>query len=615
MIESDLEKRKKKQKKLRVYYIILAVLIALELGIAGYYYYQIQYLPNKPVELPLGEAVTMSKVGTFSDMEYNNSQITLTIGEGIKNLQATDMDKKPISLNEGQKITVKNDWLNLNGLKTLGFINPPNYKQVPDVMDWGELARMLLPLFLIVTFIYLMFFSNVLEGGFKQFRKDKNSITFADVGGLAEAKLSLMEAASFIIDRKYLIKTGAKIPKGILLTGEPGVGKTMLARAMATETGIGFHYATGSEFHSYFVAMAAKKVKKLFNKARRFPSIIFIDEFDSLGQRRSFRGTDMATDNEHTLNQLLAEMDGFTKDTQVLVIAATNHPEVLDPALLRAGRFDRRIDVGLPTFKERQEILQIHAKGKPLATSVSIENLAKQTGGMTGADLAGVLNEAAIRAGRNHKSEIEMSDLVNAIDAVVAGAERKALILTDKEKRLVAYHEAGHALVASLLPECEKVQRISILPHGVAGGFTRLSTEQETALLSKTKALSMISMMLGGRVAEELVIGDISSGAQNDIQRANQIATEMVRHMGMGEKYGLRYLGQQVNPMFGGNGDISTEALNTIEGDVSNILNECYGVAKGLIGGKKNILDKLADRLIEVETLDVDEINGIIGGS
>jgi cell division protease FtsH len=454
---------------------------------------------------------------------------------------------------------------------------------------------------LVGGFIWLLFFSDIIAGGFNKYKKDKTSILFSDIGGLLDAKEKLLEASRFITDKSYFLNVGAKVPRGILLTGAPGVGKTMLARAMATEAGIGFYYASGTEFHSYFVAMASRRVKKLFRLAKQHPSIVFIDEFDSIGMARSFRGTDMSTDNEHTLNQLLAEMDGFKKDTQVIVIAATNHPEVLDPALLRPGRFDRQITISLPTLAERSEIIKIHQKGKPIADDVDIDVIARQTGGLSGADLAGMMNEAALIAGRQCKDKINMVDISNAIDNVTAGSERKALVLTDVDKKVLAYHESGHALVASMFPECGKVQRISILPHGMAGGFTRLSEDKEKLVITKKIAMENISILFAGRVAEEAVTGDLSSGAQNDIMKANQIATEMVAHYGMGAKFGLRYYDTS-----------SKEANPIINEDIKSILDDCYVTAKQVIEGNQDKLNKLASKLIEVEALNADEVEDLL---
>lgn len=596
---------KQKRKRKRIFIIIGLALLVCGLAVGGYFYYQHQQ-ENKVIEIPLSEAVSLSKAHVFSDMKIGDSQITLTVAQGFTDwdsITTVDTDKKAVNLNTNSEVTVDIGYLSLNDLQDIGFVTPKSYMQSSqsEGFNWSSLPGIVLPLLFLAGFIWLMFFSDLLAGGFNKYKKDKTSILFTDIGGLLDAKEKLLEASRFITDKSYFLNVGAKVPRGILLTGAPGVGKTMLARAMATEAGIGFYYASGTEFHSYFVAMASRRVKKLFRLAKQHPSIVFIDEFDSIGMARSFRGTDMSTDNEHTLNQLLAEMDGFKKDTQVIVIAATNHPEVLDPALLRPGRFDRQITIALPTLNERSEIIKIHQRGKPIAEDVDLDAIARQTGGLSGADLAGVMNEAALIAGRQLKDKINMADISNAIDNVTAGSERKSLVLTDVDKKVLAYHESGHALVASMFPECGKVQRISILPHGMAGGFTRLSEDKERLVITKKIAMANISILFAGRVAEEAVTGDLSSGAQNDIMKANQIATEMVAHYGMGAKFGLRYYDTS-----------SKEANPIINEDIKSILDDCYATAKQVIEGNRDKLNRLASKLIEVEALNADEVEDLL---
>jgi cell division protease FtsH len=599
----------KKNPKRKRWLIIGCVVLLSVAIVAGVLVYKDK---AKDVEIPLSEAIALSKDNVFSEMRVGNV-VTLVVADDVIQRTTTDIQGKTTILLPKQKVDVKLMGYSMKDLKDLGFVMPPVYKE--EAGNWwdrivGSSGFLSLVMLIVAIGGFILVYKTGLLTGFSgsTFKKDKKSISFADVGGASDIKDSLMEAVSFLRDKKYLEKLGAKIPHGILLSGAPGVGKTMLARAMATEADAPFYFCSGSELQSYWFGLTAQKVKKLFKQAKSQPSIVFIDEIDSIAQRRSFRGTDVSRDNDMTLNQILAEMDGFDKNSNVLVVAATNHPEVLDPALLRQGRFDRQINIPLPTFQERCEIFKIHSKGRPLADDVKVDDVGKQTSGMSGADLAAICNEASIIAGREHKDAIDMADINRALDRVLAGCERKGKVFSDSEKRLVAYHESGHALVASLLKECDKVQRISILPHGDSGGFTRLSSENEVMLMSKSKAQAMISMMLGGRVAEELVIGDISSGAQNDIMKANQIAREMVEHYGMGDNFGLRYCGQ----VSMGIKDVSPESQAIIDGDVSTILKDCYGVAKGLIEGKRTILDMLASRLIEVEVLDADVVSKII---
>jgi cell division protease FtsH len=599
----------KKKPNRKWWYVAGFVLLALIVGVGGYFYRE----NTKTVEIPLSEAIALSKDNVFSEMRVG-SVITLVVADDLAQRASTDIEGKSVILKGKQKVEVKLMGYDVKDLKDLGFVMPLVYKE--EAVNWWD-SVMKSPLFgmvcyilLMIGLIYLMTRTEIFTGYTgRVFKKDSKSISFADVGGLTHIKDSLMESVSFLRDRKWLEKVGAQIPRGILLSGAPGVGKTMLARAMATEADVPFYFCSGSELQTPWFGLTAQKIKKLFKQAKKQPSIIFLDEFDSIAQKRTYRGQDVDRDTSMTLNQLLAEMDGFDKSSQVLVIAATNHPEVLDQVLLRQGRFDRQISIPLPDYKERIEILAIHSKNKPLANDVKLVDIAKSTSGMSGADLAGIWNEASIIAGREHKESIDMADINRALDRVLAGCERKGTVFTDAEKKLVAYHEAGHVLVASMLPKCDRVQRISILPHGEAGGFTRLSSEKEERLFSKSKAKSVIAMMLGGRVAEELIIGDISNGAQNDLAKANQLATEMVERYGMGENFGLRYCDS-----FNGNKGLSGESRNVIDGDIQSLLNEAHGVAKSLIEGKKEILERLANRLIEVETIDSDEIDRIIGG-
>lgn len=561
---------------------------------------------NKTIYIPLSEAITLSQEKIFSEAEVGYATMTLIVADDVKDKTVKDIDDKDVALKGKQEIYVSINYLTIKDLKDLGFQFPYLYKQVSgDGIDWGNIVAMLLPIAIVCGLVYVLMFTDIIVGKTDKFKSNKdNKVTFADIGGVSNAKDELREAVNFLLDREYLNKLGAKIPKGILLTGSPGCGKTMLARAIANEAKVDFFYSTASQFQSYWFGLTAQKIKKLFKQAKSKPSIIFIDEFESIAQKRGFRGSDISKDNEITINQLLAEMDGFDKNTNLLVIAATNHPEVLDSAVLRPGRFDRKIVVNVPTYKDRCEILSIHIRNKPLAEDVKIDVIAKQTSGMSGADLAAIFNEASIIAGIAHKEKIDMADIGNAIDKVISGIERKGFIMTDEEKRIVAYHEAGHALVASLLPNCDKVQRVSILPHGNAGGFTRLASDKENILLSKSKVLDYISMMFGGRAAEEIIIGDISSGAQNDIQQANSMAKEMVISYGMGKSFGLR--------SWNVNEGISNESQKIIESDIKLIIDECYDKSKEIILNNKEKLDKIAQNLIEYEILDSEVVEKII---
>jgi len=603
----------KKRRVNRWVYIVGAMLLALAVS-AGVFFYKesIEKESIETVEIPLSEAILLSKDNVFSEMQVGEG-ITLVVADDLAQRASVDIDGEEIILKGKQKVDVGLMRYELKDLKDLGFVMPPVYKE--EHLEWwksvvnSSMFNVFIPLIIIGILFVVLLKAGILTGkAGETFRKDGKSLPFSDIGGVGDAKDNLMEAVSFLRDKKYLQKVGAQIPHGILLSGAPGVGKTMLAKAMASEADVPFYFISGSELQSHWFGLTAQKIKKMFKRAKSQPSIVFIDEIDSIAQKRSYRGTDVSRDNDMTMNQLLAEMDGFDSNSNILVIAATNHAEVLDPALLRQGRFDRQINIPLPDFKERIEILAIHSKDKPVANDVRLGDIAKSTSGMSGADLAGIWNEASIIAGREHKESIDMMDINRALDRILAGCERKGTIFTEKEKRIVAYHEAGHALVASLLPECDKVQRVSILPHGNSGGFTRLSSEKEERLLSKTKAESAICMMIGGRIAEELAIGDISNGAANDLMQANQLATEMVERYGMGEKFGLRCCVHSDD----GFRDVSHETAYIIERDVESLLKGCYDHAKGLIEGKMTVLKTLADRLVEVEVVDADELDRII---
>jgi cell division protease FtsH len=589
-------------------YVVLIGIIALV--VLGNYLYK--DWKDKSVEIPLSEAITLSKDGIFKDLiiEHKNGVSTLV----FKVVDGTDITTKdvaddPVKITKDTKVLVDVGYSDLNSLIDLGLVLPDDYKSntTSGGINWGSWLYLLA---LVGLFWFIlggkMFFGNNAE----KFKKEDNSITFADIGGISEVKESLMELVSFLKDKDYYSNLGAKIPRGVLLEGSPGVGKTMLARAIANEADVPFYYTTGSEFHSMWVGVSGQKVKKLFKQASKDACVIFIDEFDSLAHNRGNSNTDVGREWNHTLNQLLAEMDGFSKqNAKVIVIAATNRADVLDPAVLRAGRFDRKITVPLPSYKDRLEIVKIHAKNKPLANDVNYESLARQTSGFSGADIALLLNEAAILAGKDHQNKISMKHISTAIDKVLAGDERKGLTLTTEEKRLIAYHEAGHALVASKLKYADKVQRISILPRGNAGGFTRTASDKELVVLSKEKAMAMISVFLGGRVAEELVLNTVTSSAQNDLQRANELAKQMVEHFGMSEHFGLGY----VSTSLMGIKDLSQNTQQVIENDINSILNSCYTEAKIVVSESKELLEKLANALLENETLDEVQFNKLMG--
>ena len=447
---------------------------------------------------------------------------------------------------------------------------------------------------------------------------DKNNkVTFKDVAGAKEAKEELKEIVDFLKNPKKFLDIGARIPKGVLLTGAPGTGKTLLARAVAGEAGVPFFHLSGSEFVEMFVGVGASRVRDLFKMAKKAaPSIIFIDEIDAVGR---VRGTGVGGGNderEQTLNQILVEMDGFEPNEKVIVMAATNRGDVLDPALLRPGRFDRRVLLDLPDRADREEILKIHSLKKPFAEDVNLKVVAERTPGFSGADLFSLMNEGAILAAREDRKKIAQFDLIRSIEKVMMGPERKSHLLSVKEKEITAYHEAGHALIASVLPYADPVHKVSIVSRGRAGGYTLKLPLEERRLQSKKEFLDDIAMSLGGYVAEEMVFGDITTGPSNDLQVATSLARAMVTRWGMSEEIGPIALESDGGRTMFGQGvndkEYSERVSALIDGEVSKIMNNAFATAKKVLTDKRKILDAIAHKLIEVETLEQSEYNEII---
>jgi cell division protease FtsH len=598
-----------KKKLFRKENIVLLVVVCALIGGGIYYYYN---KDHKITSIPLSEAITLSQSDTFNKMvvETGNLQVNTLYLTVTDDITVKDIGDKDVLIKKDKVIIVNVGLLKINDLVEMGFILPADYSQKASSSNsWFDYIQPFIFIIAILIMYYILMNTSIMTSSANKYKKTKTSVTFADIGGLADVKDSFMEAVSFLKDWSYLESMGATIPRGILLTGEPGTGKTMLAQAVANEAKVPFFFASGSDFQSQWVSMAGQRIKKLFATANKSsPCVIFIDELDTIAQIRGDTGTStVAREFNNTVNQLLAEMDGFKKNNKILVIAATNRIEALDPAVLRPGRFDRKIVISLPNFKDRIEIIKIHAKNKSLSSDVNIESIAKQTAGFSGADLALLLNESAIIAGREHKKIISNEHINKAIDKVTAGDERK-LSLNETDKKLIAIHESGHALVASMLEDCDKVQRISILPHGQAGGFTRLSSDKDEILLSKTRALNTITTLLGGRMAEELFIGDISSSASNDLMKANSIARKMVENFGMGKEFGLRY--SQDNQM--GFKSVSNESSKLIDSDIQDILDQCNKKAREVLTDNRPKILKVVDRLLAVESLNADEFNKII---
>ena len=449
---------------------------------------------------------------------------------------------------------------------------------------------------------------------------EKNKKTFEDVAGAEEEKEELQEVVDFLKNPKKFADLGARIPKGVLLVGPPGTGKTLLAKAVAGEAGVPFYSISGSDFVEMFVGVGASRVRDLFETAKKnSPCMIFIDEIDAVGRHRGAGMGGGHDEREQTLNQLLVEMDGFAPNEGIIIIAATNRPDILDPALLRPGRFDRQITVNYPDIKGREEILAVHSKGKPIAEDVDLHTVAKRTPYFTGADLENVMNEAAILTARKGKTEIHMQEILEAINRVTVGPEKKSSVVTEKDKKLVAYHESGHALVAHLLPNCNPVHEVSIIPRGQAGGYTMTLPTEETKYVTKSYLLDDIAMALGGRAAEEIMLGEISTGAYSDLKHATSNARRMVREYGMSEKIGSVFYGDSDQEVFlgrdfGHQKSYSEKVAADIDEEVRSILDNAMETALSLIRTHKDKMEELAEQLIMKEKLTAEEFEQIMEG-
>lgn len=504
---------------------------------------------------------------------------------------------------------------------------PVRFRSSPiSSVQWQQLILSMLVMFVIIGFLFLVFRQmqagnqqafNFARSRARRYDQNQPRITFEDVADLEEAKEELKEVIEFLKNPQRFQALGAKVPKGVLLMGPPGSGKTLLARAVAGEAGVPFFHVSGSEFVEMFVGVGAARVRDLFEQAKaNKPCIIFVDELDAVGRLR-FAGIGGGHDErEQTLNQLLVEMDGIEQNSGIIVIAATNRPDVLDPALLRPGRFDRRIVIDHPDAKGREAILRVHLRGKPIADDVDIEKLAKQTAGFSGADLANMVNEAAILAARKNKTKIEMSDMLEALEKVIAGPERKSRLITEKEKRILAYHESGHALASKLL-SAREVTKVTIIPRGLALGYTLNLPQEDKYLMSRKELVDEMTVILAGRAAEEIVFGEVTTGSQNDLERVTELARRMVCEFGMSERLGPVTLGRKAGPIFLGRDIVedrnySEAVASEIDKEVRRIVEECYERAKRLLLENRDLLDAVANRLLEKETIDGEELDEII---
>jgi cell division protease FtsH len=509
----------------------------------------------------------------------------------------------------------------------LNDANIPFEVDPPNNGFWFTLIGTLAPILLIILF-FILFMSSMQGGGnrvmsfgksrARRMTKDQPKVTFSDVAGADEAVQELTEIKEFLEAPQKFQKLGARIPKGALLVGPPGTGKTLLARAVAGEAGVPFFSISGSDFVEMFVGVGASRVRDLFEQAKQnSPCIIFMDEIDAVGRQRGAGLGGGHDEREQTLNQLLVEMDGFDSKSGIIMLAATNRPDILDPALLRPGRFDRQIVVDRPDLPGREKILKVHTRGKPLGNDVDVGTLARGTPGFTGADLANLVNEAALLAARHDKDQIDMSEMEEAIDRVIAGPERKTRLISEKEKEITAYHEAGHAIVGALLPEADPVHKITIIPRGQALGVTMSLPTEDRFMMSRSQLMAQLAMMLGGRAAERVVFDEITTGASNDLERVTQTAKQMVTRFGMSEKLGPMALGHQQGQVFMGRDfhaqpDYSDEIAFQIDKEIRRIVDESYDTAEDLLVRNRTLLNKLSKELIEVETVDAKHLMRLI---
>jgi len=577
-------------------YIILALLVGSLL------YNLFGFSPTEIQEIPLSQVVEDASAGRIEKITVKGDNLSIIDRNGTEyrsrkepNTSLFDAGINP------QKVTVE-------------------VKDVSTSELWLGLLSSLIPFLLIVGFLWFMLRqaqganNQALSFGRSRARlvplQGKNRITFKDVAGAYEAKQELMEEVEFLKYPSKFLSMGARIPKGVLLMGPPGTGKTLLAKAVAGEAGVPFFHISGSEFVEMFVGVGASRVRDLFAKAKRnAPAIVFIDEIDAVGRQRGAGLGGSHDEREQTLNQILVEMDGFETETNVIVIAATNRPDVLDPALLRPGRFDRRVMLDRPDIKDRRAILDVHAKNKPLDDDINLDKIASQTPGFTGADLQNLINEAAILAARHNRKRINQIDLNEALEKVVLGPERRNKLLTEQEKKVTAYHEAGHAVVSHIVPHGEPVHKISVISRGMALGYTWNMPLADRYLHSKAQFMDEIAVMMGGRVAEQLVFAEITTGAANDLQRATELARQMVIKFGMSEKLGpivfgskdeLVFLGREIHEQK----NYSEKIAATIDEEVAKIIKTAEDQATNVLNKHKRELEAVAERLIKEEIIE-----------
>ncbi len=569
-------------------------------------------------ELSFSDIVKRVKAGEVSHIEITGTQLIVTFRDStravtFKGPEATAQEQLlQLGVTPDQLERIAWDYQEPSSWPTIGI----------------SLLSALLPIALIGGLIFFMFRqaqgSNNQAVAFgksraRMFAGDQPSITFSDVAGADEAKAELMEVVEFLKEPEKFIQLGARIPKGILLVGSPGTGKTLLAKAVAGEAGVPFFNISGSEFVEMFVGVGASRVRDLFDQARRHsPCIVFIDEIDAVGRQRGTGLGGSHDEREQTLNQILVEMDGFDTDTNIIIVAATNRPDILDPALMRPGRFDRRVILDRPDVKGREEILKVHVRGKPLASDVNLKTVARATPGFVGADIENVVNEAAILAARRNKKTISEAEFQEAIERVLLGPERRSRVITPAEQRITAYHEAGHAVVAYYLPTADPVRKITIMARGLSGGSTLFLPDEDLSYMSRSRLREQLIVALGGRAAEEIVLEEITTGAANDIERVTKLARAMITRFGMSDKLGPMMYGQKDELIFLGREiseqrDYSEAVAEEIDSEVRLLVSAAHEEALRILRAHRDRLDTVALRLLELETIEAQEFLRLMG--
>ena len=595
----DKNQNKKNDKKILISSIILGVILVIMVGISMYFVSKNQNQDDK----------TLAYTDLIKEISYGNvEKIEMSVGSTSVKVKMKNVDEEKKSIVPNTEAFIELVQQKVAEGNEIELIQKP--KSTLVVLSTALLS--VLPTIVMVALFVMIFKMQGLgeKGQVYDDTERKTKIKFKDVAGLDEEKEELIEIVDFLKKPEKFSKMGAKIPKGVLLYGKPGTGKTLIAKAIAGEADVPFISMSGSEFIEMFAGLGASRVRKLFERARKLsPCIVFIDEIDAIGARRT-SNSGAETENNQTLNQLLVEMDGFSSEETIIVLAATNRPEMLDKALLRPGRFDRQITIPVPDLKGRLEILKIHAEDKKLSDDVNLESIAEDTAGFTGAELANILNEAAIIATINKHDEIENSDIEEAVKKVTVGLEKKTRVYSEKDKKLTAYHEAGHAVVSRYLPTQTDVKEVSIIPRGVAGGYTMYKSDEDKYYISKTEMKEKLIALLGGRAAEKLVLDDISTGASNDIEVATRIAREMVTKYGMSDNLGpIDFQGEEQNDMFVFGENIGDK----IGAEVKSLIDEAYNNAQKLLIEHRDKLDAIAQTLLAQEKINEQEFKEIFG--